>query len=59
VSGISGTLSKLHRVKSKFYQVMLHGASLYRFIGDKGKKGSALGQGIKAFGGTWAVVPAS
>jgi predicted lipoprotein with Yx(FWY)xxD motif len=57
-SGVSGTLSKLRRVKGGFYQVMLNGQPLYRFVEDKGKKGSALGQGIKSFGGTWRVIPA-
>ena len=54
--GISGTLSKLHRVKAKFYQVMLNGHPLYRFVLDGGKKGLAKGEGITAFGGTWHVV---
>lgn len=51
--GIKGTLSKLHR--GKFYQVTLNGHPLYLFAGDKGK-GSANGEGIKSFGGTWHVV---
>jgi predicted lipoprotein with Yx(FWY)xxD motif len=54
--GITGTLSRLHRVKGKFYQVMLNGHPLYRFSPDKGKTGSALGEGVVAFGGTWHVV---
>lgn len=57
--GVSGTLSKLHRIKGKFYQVMLNGRPLYRFAPDMGKKGSAKGEGITAFGGTWHVIPAS
>ncbi len=57
--GVTGTLSKLHRVKGKFYQVMLNGHPLYRFAPDTNKKGSALGEGIPSFGGTWHVVPAS
>ncbi len=57
--GVNGTLSKLRRVKGGFFQVMLNGHPLYRFAPDKGKKGSALGEGIKSFGGTWHVVPAS
>ena len=57
--GVSGTLSKLHRIKGRFYQVMLNGHPLYRFAPDMGKKGSAKGEGIKAFGGTWHVVAAS
>ncbi len=55
--GVSGTLSKLRRVRGGFYQVMLNGRPLYRFVEDKGKRGSALGQGIKSFGGTWSVIP--
>ena len=55
-TGVSGPLSKLHR--AGFYQVMLGGHPLYRFAPDMGKKGSALGEGITAFGGTWHVVAA-
>jgi predicted lipoprotein with Yx(FWY)xxD motif len=58
-TGVSGALSKLQRVKGKFFQVMLNGHPLYRFAPDKGKKGSALGEGKKSFGGTWHVVAAS
>jgi predicted lipoprotein with Yx(FWY)xxD motif len=54
--GVSGTLSKLHRVKNKIYQVMLNGHPLYRFSGDSGKMGAAKGEGITAFGGTFHVV---
>ena len=57
--GVSGTLSKLHRIKGNFYQVMLNGHPLYRFAPDNGKKGSAKGDGVKSFGGIWHVVPAS
>ena len=57
--GVSGALSKLHRVKGKFDQVMLNGHPLYRFAPDNNKKGSALGEGKKSFGGTWHVVAAS
>jgi len=57
--GIKGTLTKLHRVKAKFYQVLLNGHPLYRFAGDKGKKGVASGDGITGFGGTWHVITAS
>ena len=53
--GVNGTVSKLHR--GTFYQVMLNGHPLYRFLEDAGKKGSATGEGIVAFGGTWHVVP--
>jgi predicted lipoprotein with Yx(FWY)xxD motif len=52
--GVKGTVSKLHR--AGFYQVMLNGHPLYRFLSDGGKKGSATGEGIAAFGGTWHVV---
>jgi len=54
--GVSGTIGRLHRIKGKFYQVMLNGHPLYTFAGDAGKKGSAKGEGITAFGGTWHVV---
>ncbi|MGZ6693061.1 MAG: hypothetical protein ACXVHQ_37370 [Solirubrobacteraceae bacterium] len=58
-TGVSGALSTLHRIKGKFYQVMLNGHPLYRFAPDNNKKGSALGEGKKSFGGTWHVVAAS
>jgi predicted lipoprotein with Yx(FWY)xxD motif len=54
--GMTGTLSKLHRVKSKFYQVMLNGHPLYTFVLDSSKMGLAKGEGVTAFGGTWHVV---
>ncbi len=54
--GVTGTLSKLRRVRGGFYQVMLNGRPLYRFAGDKGRRGSATGEGIKSFGGTWHVI---
>jgi predicted lipoprotein with Yx(FWY)xxD motif len=54
--GISGTIGRLHRPKGKFYQVMLNGHPLYTFAPDAGEKGSAEGEGIKSFGGTWHVV---
>jgi predicted lipoprotein with Yx(FWY)xxD motif len=57
-SGVRGTLGKLHRIKGKFDQVTLDGHPLYTFAQDKGKKGSAKGEGVKAFGGTWHVVAA-
>jgi predicted lipoprotein with Yx(FWY)xxD motif len=53
--GIKGTLGRLRRVKGGFYQLMLDGHPLYRFGGDH-VKGSASGEGIKGFGGTWHVV---
>jgi predicted lipoprotein with Yx(FWY)xxD motif len=55
-SEISGKLGKLHR--AGFYQVTLDGRPLYHFSLDK-KKGQAVGQGIKTFGGTWHVVKTS
>jgi predicted lipoprotein with Yx(FWY)xxD motif len=58
-TGVRGTLSKLHRVSAGIYQVMLNGHPLYRFAPDMGKKGSAMGDGVVAFGGTWHVVAAS
>ena len=57
-SGVNGTLGKLRRVKGKFYQVTLDGHPLYTFAPDGGQKGSAKGEGVKAFGGTWNVVAA-
>ena len=56
--GVKGTVGKLQRVKGKFYQVTLDGHPLYTFAPDAGKKGSAKGEGVKAFGGTWHVVAA-
>ena len=58
VGGVKGTLGKLQQVKGKFYQVTLDGHPLYTFAPDGGKKGSAKGEGVKAFGGTWHVVAA-
>jgi predicted lipoprotein with Yx(FWY)xxD motif len=52
--GIKGKLGLLHR--NGFFQVTLSGHPLYYFLEDAGKKGSATGQGIVAFGGTWHVV---
>ena len=54
--GVSGTIGRLHRIKANFYQVTLNGRPLYTFSLDKGKKGSAKGEGVTAFGGTWHVV---
>jgi predicted lipoprotein with Yx(FWY)xxD motif len=53
-SAVHGTIGKLHR--AGFYQVTLNGHPLYAFMGDGGKRGSAMGDGISAFGGTWHVV---
>jgi predicted lipoprotein with Yx(FWY)xxD motif len=57
-SGVNDTLGKLRRVKGKFYQVTLDGHPLDTFAADQGKKGSAKGEGVKAFGGSWHVVAA-
>jgi predicted lipoprotein with Yx(FWY)xxD motif len=54
--GVSGTLGKLQRVRARFYQVTLNSKPLYRYVGDNNTKGSAKGQGIRSFGGTWSVV---
>jgi predicted lipoprotein with Yx(FWY)xxD motif len=53
-SAVHGTIGKLSR--AGFNQVTLNGHPLYAFMGDAGKKGSAMGEGIAAFGGTWHVV---
>jgi predicted lipoprotein with Yx(FWY)xxD motif len=52
--GVSGRLSKLHR--HGFYQVMLNGHPLYTYAPDMGKRGSAMGEGVVSFGGTWHVI---
>jgi predicted lipoprotein with Yx(FWY)xxD motif len=57
-AGVPGTLSILRRVRGHFFQVMLDRHPLYLYSGDANKKGSAKGQGIKSFGGTWHVVKA-
>ena len=54
--GVSGTLSKLRRVRGGFYQVMLNGKPLYRYSGDNNTKGNAKGEGVRSYGGTWRVV---
>lgn len=53
-SAVHGSIGKLHR--AGFYQVTLNGHPLYTFMPDGGKKGSAKGEGVTAFGGTWHVV---
>ena len=55
-AGVTGALSKLQRVRARFFQVMLGGRPLYRYAGDNNSKGSAKGQGVRSFGGTWGVV---
>ncbi len=52
--GIKGKLGKLHR--NGVYQVTLGGRPLYTFIKDHAKQGSATGEGIVSFGGTWHVI---
>ena len=54
---VPGKVSVMHRVKGGFYQLMLDNHPLYWYSQDKGTKGSAKGQGIKSYGGTWHVVP--
>lgn len=54
-AGVKGTIGKLHRSKGKFYQVTLNGRPLYMFVLDGGRRGSAKGEGISSFGGTWHV----
>jgi predicted lipoprotein with Yx(FWY)xxD motif len=54
--GVSGTLGRLQRVRARFFQVTLNNKPLYRYVGDANTKGSAKGQGIRSFGGTWSVV---
>jgi len=58
-SRVPGKLSVFRRVKGSFYQAMLDRHPLYYYAPDKGRKGSALGQGLKSFGGQWHVIPAS
>ena len=49
--GVQGHLGLLQRGGGK-WQLTLRGQPLYRFSGDSAK-GTANGQGIKSFGGTW------
>lgn len=54
--GITGKLSVFRRSDGKhLFQVALRGQPLYRFAADT-QAGSAAGQGIKSFGGTWSAV---
>lgn len=53
---VKGRLGRLHR--RGFDQLTLDGRPLYRFSGDS-RKGSAAGQGLMSFGGTWHVVKES
>jgi predicted lipoprotein with Yx(FWY)xxD motif len=52
-AGLKGRLGTLTR--KGFTQLTLNSHPLYTFSEDKGKKGEAHGEGIKAFGGTWHV----
>jgi len=54
--GVHGKLGLLKR-SGGVLQVTLRGLPLYRFAGDSGK-GSANGEGIQSFGGTWHSVAA-
>ncbi|HEY2160822.1 MAG TPA: hypothetical protein VGH24_05905 [Solirubrobacteraceae bacterium] len=54
--GVSGTLSKLRRVRGGFSQVMLNGHPLYRYSGDNNTKGNAKGQAIRSYSGIWYVI---
>ena len=53
-TGTSGTLATTMRSDGS-QQVTYNGQPLYTFVGDK-SAGSATGNGIKSFGGTWSVV---
>ncbi len=55
-TGVKGSLGRLHR--NGFYQLTLDGHPLYHFFADK-HAGSAGGNGIVSFGGTWHVVTES
>jgi predicted lipoprotein with Yx(FWY)xxD motif len=57
VMGVVGRARVLRRGSSRL-QVTLRGMPLYTFAGDNAK-GKANGEGIKSFGGTWHVVPAT
>jgi predicted lipoprotein with Yx(FWY)xxD motif len=54
-AGVKGRLGVLRRGNGQL-QVTLGGLPLYRFLLDHGKKGSANGQGVQSFGGTWHVI---
>jgi predicted lipoprotein with Yx(FWY)xxD motif len=56
MSKAAGVTGKLGTVSRKgFKQVTLNGHPIYTFLEDGGKKGSAVGEGIKNFGGVWHV----
>ncbi|HWE13084.1 MAG TPA: hypothetical protein VG365_06210 [Solirubrobacteraceae bacterium] len=52
-SGFKGRLGTLRR--HGFTQVTLNGHPVYTFLQDGGKRGTATGDGVVAFGGTWHV----
>jgi len=54
--GVKGKLGIWHR--HGFFQVTLGGHPLYTFSLDKNKKGIAMGDLVKGFGGIWHVLPA-
>jgi predicted lipoprotein with Yx(FWY)xxD motif len=54
--GINGKLTVFKRPDGKF-QVALRGKPLYHFYLDSAK-GSAKGEGLQTFGGTWHAMPA-
>ena len=56
-AGVPGPVSILRRVKGNLWQVMLDRHPLYLYSGDR--IGTARGQGITSFGGTWHVVKAA
>jgi predicted lipoprotein with Yx(FWY)xxD motif len=53
--GIKGKVGVWHH--NKINQVTLNGHPLYTFVQDG--KGSALGEGVKSFGGVWEVIGAN
>jgi predicted lipoprotein with Yx(FWY)xxD motif len=56
-SGVKGKLAIVHQFG--VFQVTLDGHPLYRFKLDANKRGSAKGDKIQGFNGTWHVVGAS
>jgi predicted lipoprotein with Yx(FWY)xxD motif len=56
-TGVHGLLGILRRAKGVF-QVTLGGLPLYRYSGDSAK-GTANGENLKSFGGTWHVITAA
>jgi predicted lipoprotein with Yx(FWY)xxD motif len=56
-TGVHGHLGILRRTKGMF-QVTLGGLPLYRYSGDS-TKGTANGENLKSFGGTWHVISAA